>query len=213
MPETAGAVFSPCRQYRYVLWRQWDPLKETVVFCGLNPSTADEKDDDQTIRRELGYARAWGYGRLVKVNAYGLKSTNPKGLWTVDDPIGPENLATVLHWAQQAHLFVAAWGDNIRPRESFALRTMLRQAGIQVHALKLTQRGNPHHPLRLPAYLTPFPWLSAGMVEAKTDHPIASKAEAPGGAAHEAELPTGVSAHTVEVPPGAEAICEERDGA
>lgn len=30
----AGATFSPCRGYRYALWREWDADKPTVVFCG-----------------------------------------------------------------------------------------------------------------------------------------------------------------------------------
>jgi hypothetical protein len=145
--------------YRYALWRQWDELGKTVVFCGLNPSTADETVDDPTIRRELGYARAWGYGRLVKVNAYGYRSTDPKALLQVGDPEGPENLATILHWAAQAHLFVAAWGNNINARHAFKLRSVFRECGALVHALKLTKEGQPQHPLYLPKTMQPFPWL------------------------------------------------------
>lgn len=160
----SGATFSPCRRYRYALWREWDASKPTVIFCGLNPSTADETQDDPTIRRELGYARDWGFGRLVKVNAYGLRSTDPKGLWKVEDPRGPDNfLAIKVHAFEALHkraggLFVAAWGNNIRERDAFELRRVLRLEGVPVHVLRLTKQGQPNHPLYLPKGLQPVPW-------------------------------------------------------
>jgi hypothetical protein len=154
----SGALLSPCRRYRYALWREWDPSLPTVCFCGLNPSTADETKDDPTIRRELGYARAWLFGRLVKVNAYGWRDTKPERMLEADDPIGPGNLPEVLLQAQRAALFVAAWGNNIRERDAFVLRTMLRQAGVTIHVLRLTGKGNPEHPLYLPKHLRPVSW-------------------------------------------------------
>lgn len=56
------AILSADRKYRYVLTRIWDEAKPTVLFIGLNPSTADEETDDQTIRKCIGYAKRWGYG-------------------------------------------------------------------------------------------------------------------------------------------------------
>ena len=32
-----GAELSPCRRYRYALWRIWDDSKPAVMFIGLNP--------------------------------------------------------------------------------------------------------------------------------------------------------------------------------
>lgn len=157
----AGARLSPCRRYRYALWRQWDPTLPTVVFCGLNPSTADETADDPTIRREIGYARDWQFGRLIKVNAYGWRDTDPKKMLAVEDPIGPDNLGTVVHHASEAALFVAAWGNNIADRHAFVVRTLLRQAGVAIHVLRLTAKGNPEHPLYLPRNLRPVTWPGA----------------------------------------------------
>ena len=39
------ALLSPCRRYRYALWRRWGD-GPPAMFIGLNPSTAD----DPTIR-------------------------------------------------------------------------------------------------------------------------------------------------------------------
>lgn len=55
-----SAILSADRKYRYVLNRIWDETKSTVVFIGLNPSTADEETDDQTIRKCIGYAKKMG---------------------------------------------------------------------------------------------------------------------------------------------------------
>jgi hypothetical protein len=161
-PILQGATFSECRRYRYTLTRTWDESKGLVVFCGLNPSTADETEDDPTIRRELGYGKAWGYGRLVKVNAYAFRSTDPKGLWEAEEPCGHDNLGVILEWAKRADLFVAAWGANIRPAQAWTLRLALDVAHVEVHALKLTKRGFPSHPLYLPKTLKPFVWGSEG---------------------------------------------------
>lgn len=153
-----GAYFSPCGRHRYSLLREWDASKPRMVFCGLNPSTADASTDDPTIRREIAFARSWGFGSMVKVNAYGWRSTDPKGLWTTPDPIGPRNPEFVLEWALQAKLFVACWGTNIRLRDADQLRRDLAAEGVKVYALKLTKEGHPQHPLYLPASTMPFRW-------------------------------------------------------
>jgi hypothetical protein len=152
------ACISECGRYRYTLTRQWEAAGKLVVFCGLNPSTADALKDDATVRREVAFAKAWGFGKYVKVNAYGLRSTDPKGLWRVEDPVGPLNLDAVCTWAGLADLFVAAWGNHIRWPESSILLNRLSEMGVKVHVLKLTKQGNPHHPLRLPKVTQPFLW-------------------------------------------------------
>jgi hypothetical protein len=162
-----GATFSPCKRYRYALWRMWDASLPTVVFCGLNPSTADEKKNDPTVTRELGYARAWGFGRYVKVNAYGLRSTDPKQLWKTADPRGLDNfLAIKIHCFEamtkrQGGLFVAAWGNNILAPDERELRQMLRLEGVKVHAIGITKGGHPVHPLYQLKTAKPFEWMAA----------------------------------------------------
>ena len=51
------AILSEDRKYRYVLSRIWDESKPLVVIIGLNPSTADEKDDDNTIKKCINFSK------------------------------------------------------------------------------------------------------------------------------------------------------------
>jgi len=54
-----AAVLSRDGLYRYALRRVWDPARPAVLFIGLNPSTADHRIDDPTIRRCVRFARDW----------------------------------------------------------------------------------------------------------------------------------------------------------
>lgn len=62
-----SAVLSDDGQYRYQLERTWG-FGDAVTFVMLNPSTADARKDDPTIRRCLSYARSWGYDGIRVVN-------------------------------------------------------------------------------------------------------------------------------------------------
>ena len=95
-----AAVISKCGAYRYSLTRRWSgaPL---LTFVMLNPSTADAKEDDPTIRRCIGFARREGAGELIVANLYALRSSAPEALWSARDPIGPKNSAHA-RWPRRA---------------------------------------------------------------------------------------------------------------
>ena len=141
--------------YRYSLTRRWGPGRH-VTFVMLNPSTADALIDDPTIRRCIGFARAWGFGALRVVNLYALRSTDPKGLWNHPHPVGgAENDDAILEALRNGGMVVAAWGANARAQRVAAFRELADQVGVRVWALKVTKAGAPGHPLYLPASAEP----------------------------------------------------------
>lgn len=152
-----SAVFSKDRLYRYSLTRRWGP-GEAVNFVMLNPSTADEEDDDATIRRCLGYARSWGYDALVVTNLYAWRATDPKVLARAETPIGPDNDDHIRDAAETSDIAVCAWGNHADAARAAAVRQILRDVGADAYMLKLTKAGRPSHPLRLPANLKPTPF-------------------------------------------------------
>lgn len=155
---STGAQFSVCRQWRYLLWRQWDAGKPAANFLMLNPSTADEFKLDPTCARARDYAQRWGFGTLIVTNVFGWRATDPAALRQIDDPIGPGNDHAIAHAAEQAALVVAAWGNHgaylDRSRQVLRLLARLR---IVPHVLRVNAGGEPAHPLYLPKALRPVP--------------------------------------------------------
>lgn len=140
-------IFSPCRAYRYVLWREWDMCNPTYLqVIGLNPSTADETNDDPTIRRCIDFAKRWGYGALCMTNLFAYRATKPADLWKADDPFGPANDAHIVAIAQHAGLVLAAWGAYAHYvwRGKQVWQSLLPH---QLFCLGRTKNGSPRHPL------------------------------------------------------------------
>ena len=158
-----GAEFSTSRTHRYSLWRRLWPGSPLVVI-GLNPSTADECADDQTIRRGWSYAAQLGARGLIMVNLYGLRSRDPKALWTADHPIDAadeilRNDRSIEAAAVGARLVLAAWGDFPRARDrAIAVAARLAHQGVTLHVLGLTKTGAPLHLSRVRNGLVPRPW-------------------------------------------------------
>ncbi len=154
MTNPRQTVLSPCRTYRYALWREWTGGEGYAMFVGLNPSTADETNDDPTIRRCVGFARDWGYAGLCMTNLFAFRATNPDDMMAAADPVGPDNDRHLLALAAGAGVIVAAWGNNGdyqgRDKE-------VRKLLPALSCLRMTGAGSPGHPLYLPKHLTPVP--------------------------------------------------------
>ena len=156
---SAGAVFSRCRRWRYLLWRCWDESKPVANFLMLNPSTADERKLDPSCTRARNYAERWGFGAVVITNIFAWRSTDPKALMLVENPVGRANDAAIVKAAREARLVVCAWGNHgAHVNRSQAVLELLRKTRIRTHALRVNGAGYPAHPLYLPASLKPAPW-------------------------------------------------------
>jgi hypothetical protein len=155
----SGALFSPCRRWRTLLWRCWDASRPAANFLMLNPSTADETVLDPTCTRARGYAERWGYGALLVTNVFAWRATDPGEMKSARDPVGRGNDAAILRAARQADIVVCAWGNHGAHLErSRAVLRLLRGAGIALQVLRLNASGEPAHPLYLPGELRPQLW-------------------------------------------------------
>jgi len=135
----------PLAPYRYTLHRCWGP-GPSCCWVMLNPSTATEETDDATIRRCIRFSITWGYGRLVVVNLFALRSTNPAALANHADPIGEGNDQAIIVAARQAGTVVCAWGAH--PSAVSRARTVVSLLrGVDLHCLGTTKHGQPRHPL------------------------------------------------------------------
>ena len=146
------AILSKDRLYRYRLCRPVGLGEGTCLFVMLNPSTADEVDNDPTIRRCLGFARRWGYAYLMVVNLFAHRSPTPESLVDMTkhglDPIGTENIDWIAGEAQQADIVVCAWGSmGSHIGQGHKVRQMFRDMGIRAKCFGLTSNNQPRHPL------------------------------------------------------------------
>ena len=161
-----GAELSPDGIYRYTLTREWEDGK-CVAWLMFNPSTADSKQDDATIRKCVGFSKRWGYGRMVVVNLYALRSTDPRAIERAGaSAIGPLNNYWIKEAIGESREIVCAWGcaqhiSSINARINAVIATILEaNVNMQLTCLGYRKDGHPRHPLMLP-YNTPreeFKW-------------------------------------------------------
>lgn len=156
------AFLSQDRKFRYWLVRVWDEALPLLCVIGCNPSTAAEKDDDPTIRKEIGFSKRLGFGGILKLNVGAYRATDPKVWKLAADPFGPENTIDHLQDLIQNYApgaTVAAWGkcctDSIRGSHR-AREIQKRIIGLQCWGRN--KDGSPRHPLMLPysTVLEPF---------------------------------------------------------
>lgn len=164
--DMSGAIFSPCEKYRYRLWRTWAPERPRLVYVMLNPSTADAEKNDPTITRCMKRARLMGYGGIEALNIFAWRSTDPRGLYSAEDPVGPDNDshikavcdAAIENWSK----IILGWGEHgCYMSRGRAVRKMLDDKQIDTYALRLNASGEPQHPLYIEYKAEPIhisPW-------------------------------------------------------
>ena len=143
------ALLSEDNIYRYQLSRIWDEEKPKILFIMLNPSTADEFVEDPTIRRVVNYAKDWGYGGVYVGNLYAFRSTDPKGLKCIADPIGPENINHIQTLISLVDKVIYAWGNEQKEPD------WLKKIVETPYCIEISKKGIPKHPLYLKKCLIP----------------------------------------------------------
>lgn len=163
-----SAVFSECGTYRYELRRIWSYDAVPLIFIMLNPSIADRKGDDPTIRKCMQFARRNSYGGIIVINLFAFKATHPavlrKALSSGVDIVGPENNDHLLKVIRMQYDVCLAWGVHVRDKQLSA-RVATVCACLAVHnarmlCLKRTDDGIPMHPLMLPYSCELVPFLN-----------------------------------------------------
>ncbi len=146
----SAAVFNEAGTHRYLLVRRWAAGPPTVVFLMLNPSTADETVNDQTIGRCVDYAVREGAHALEVVNLFAYRATDPSVLATAADPVGVHNDRFIREHALPGRMVIAAWGaQGSHAARAGQVTSMLTAAGVDLWCLGLTMAGHPRHPSRL----------------------------------------------------------------
>lgn len=139
-----SAIFSEDRKYRYVLTRTWDKTKPKIAFCGLNPSTADEIDEDNTIGRVMNFASSNGFGGMYMLNLFAWVSRYPEELGTCGDPIA-DNDRYLKEYSTKVERIVFCWGAF----KVFGRDNKVIEMFPKAYCLGQNPDGSPKHPLYL----------------------------------------------------------------
>lgn len=152
----SGAEFSEDRKHRYALWRIWDESKPLVMFIGLNPSTANETDNDPTIKSVCRIAANNGYGGVYMMNLFSYVSTDPKQLVVCNDNF--LNDSWLVNVRKSCKDVVFAWGNfQEAERRAFVMNGYFPDA----MALHINKNGSPKHPLYCSSKTTFVKYASA----------------------------------------------------
>lgn len=141
--------------YRYILGtRGTRPL----ICIGINPSTAQPGDLDNTLKSVERIAHHNGYDSFIMFNVYAQRATDPDAMERkCNYALHRENLEAFRYVLSisQAPAVWAAWGTIIEKRDYLkdCLSDMLavgQEYGASWFcAGKVSKKGHPHHPLYL----------------------------------------------------------------
>lgn len=164
-----GAIFNEDRTRRWWLGRCLERAvgvhRGRLLIIAVQPSTADEKDNDPTITREIKFAMSWGFRWLDKCNLFDLCSPDPSTLYGTTPPVLPVNDDYILAAAARATMILCAWGNHgAHLARGARMKRMLAGRGYPLYALGFTKGGFPIHPLargkgRIPDSAQPQRWL------------------------------------------------------
>ena len=136
------AKFSNDKKERFTLKREWDKSKNKILYIMLNPSLADDKKDDPTIRRLIGFTKKFNYGGFLVGNIFTTITPNPK---EIDKSlvISDRNLKELLKLINKVDQIVYAWGNNIKEPN------ILKEVVNNPKCFGKNLNGTPKHPLYL----------------------------------------------------------------
>ena len=142
-------------EYRYILGTRG---KKPLICIGINPSTAEPENLDNTLKSVERIALGNGFDSFIMFNVYAQRATNPDAMErTCNIQLHKENLEAFRHVLSisKKPAVWAAWGAIIEKRKylSSCVRDML-EVGEEYGASwycagAITKKGHPHHPLYL----------------------------------------------------------------
>ena len=142
-------------EYRYILGTKG---KNPLICIGINPSTAEPDNLDNTLKSVERIAHGNGFDSFIMFNVYAQRATNPDAMERQCNlTLHQENLKAfryVLSISQTPTVW-AAWGAIIEKRDYLAdcVRDMVavgQEYGANwCCAGAISKKGHPHHPLYL----------------------------------------------------------------
>lgn len=143
-------------EYRYILGTKGN---NPLICIGINPSTAEPDNLDNTLKSVKRIAFANGFDSFIMYNVYAQRATRPDDMdEKFNEQLHEENMKAfryVLKRSGSSPAIWAAWGTIIEKRSYLkdCVRDMVK-IGNEFNAKwymcgKPSVKGHPHHPLYL----------------------------------------------------------------
>jgi len=139
------------RNARYALGNSGE---KTLLCFGINPSTANRNEADQTMKWLIDFSRENGYDSCIMMNPYPLRTSCPDTLpANSDEAILCQNFIEIekIFKQKEGQPSIAMWG-NIVETSSYMHNSVLKiielskKYGIRWFQLgNLSGKGNPRH--------------------------------------------------------------------
>jgi hypothetical protein len=97
--------------------------------------------------------KLWGFDGAIVVNLFAWRSTDPKVLARVADPIGERNNFEIVGAARECQQIVCAWGNHgsLLSRDLDVLALLRANCkDTPIRCLGVNRNGSPEHPARVP---------------------------------------------------------------
>lgn len=162
------ATFNPDRTHRFLLGRSW-AKKETeerncLSMFMLNPSIADERQDDLTTQFCVKMARRNGFNSYFAINLFPVVGTNPNCLLEDgvelfnDRSLCDQVIRSIVHEASD--MIVVAWG-SVNPKlqwrvdDCISIMKERRKTIEKLHCFGQNKDGAPRFPRALSKDIVP----------------------------------------------------------
>ncbi|MDO4458649.1 MAG: DUF1643 domain-containing protein [Clostridia bacterium] len=152
-------------EYRYILGTKG---KKPLICIGINPSTAEPDNLDNTLKSVQRIADGNGFDSFIMFNVYAQRATNPDDMdKELNLEMHEENMKAfryIMKFSCESPAVWAAWGTIIEKRKYLidCVADMIKigeEFGAKWYrAGKVSAKGHPHHPLylRKDSVLEPF---------------------------------------------------------
>ena len=144
-------------EYRYILGTRG---KNPLICIGINPSTAEPDNLDNTLKSVERIAHGNGFDSFIMFNVYAQRATRPDDMEKeMNRAMHTENMKAfeyILSLSESAPAVWAAWGAIIEKRDYLSECVLdMIEIGKKYGAAWYTAgarskaKGHPHHPLYL----------------------------------------------------------------
>ncbi len=146
-------------EYRYILGTRG---KNPLICIGINPSTAEPDNLDNTLKSVERIAMGNGFDSFIMFNVYAQRATRPDDMDVkLNEALHRENMEAFRYILKSVSdggvspAIWAAWGTIVEKRDylPYCLREMadlgIEYGGHWLCAGKRSKKGHPHHPLYL----------------------------------------------------------------